>query len=385
MTTREDIELYVMGEYDGDVSALEGALDGDAALAAVAADEARFELPREIEDPVVSSRTGGDAMMYMALLSEEMTVQQRADYALRFIQPVLSTVEGVGEARVLGSGNFAMRIWLNPTEMAAFGVTAMDVDDAIRRLASPDQNVVEGAYRDIMQAADAAIVPLTGALSDPSPQVRLHSARIMLGILSLDPVTIRGIRPRMPELLPRMLAALIERFSDPDPEVRRTVPLVIQSALGQTDLDALGAYDPNEALLGALSDPNETVRLTAATTIMVLEGTPDMTRAPTMVMLLDATHDESIRVRRTIIAAISNRVENELIATVPSCEGCDRVLPVLMAALNDPDDAIRFQAAPALALLDPATDRLVPLLISAGSRHVSILSPLPRDARAGAA
>jgi multidrug efflux pump len=95
--------------------------------------EARFELPREIEDPVVSNRSGGDAMMYMALLSDQMSVQQRADYAMRFIQPVLSTVEGVGEARVLGSGNFAMRIWLNPTKMAAFGVTAMDVDDAIRK------------------------------------------------------------------------------------------------------------------------------------------------------------------------------------------------------------------------------------------------------------
>jgi hydrophobe/amphiphile efflux-1 (HAE1) family protein len=95
--------------------------------------EARFELPRDVEDPVVSNRTGGDAMMYLALLSEEMSVQQRADYAMRFIQPVLSTVEGVGEARVLGSGNFAMRIWLNPARMAAFGVTAMDVDDAIRR------------------------------------------------------------------------------------------------------------------------------------------------------------------------------------------------------------------------------------------------------------
>jgi multidrug efflux pump len=95
--------------------------------------EARFELPRDVEDPVVSNRSGGDAMMYMALLSNEMSVQQRADYAMRFIQPVLSTVEGVGEAQVLGSGNFAMRIWLNPTKMAAFGVTAMDVDGAVRR------------------------------------------------------------------------------------------------------------------------------------------------------------------------------------------------------------------------------------------------------------
>ena len=95
--------------------------------------EARFELPREVEDPVVTNRTGGDSMMYLALLSDEMSVQQRADYGMRFIQPVLSTVEGVGEARMLSSGMFAMRVWLNPAKMAAFGVTATDVNAAIRR------------------------------------------------------------------------------------------------------------------------------------------------------------------------------------------------------------------------------------------------------------
>ncbi|MCR9276982.1 MAG: efflux RND transporter permease subunit [Pseudomonadaceae bacterium] len=95
--------------------------------------EARFELPREVEDPVVANRTGGDAMMYLALLSEQMSVQQLADYAARSIQPVLSTVEGVGEARILGSGFFAMRIWLNPARMAAFNVTAIDVNAALRR------------------------------------------------------------------------------------------------------------------------------------------------------------------------------------------------------------------------------------------------------------
>ena len=95
--------------------------------------EARFELPREVEDPVVTNRTGGDALMYLALLSDEMSVQQIADYGMRSVQPVLSTVDGVGEARILGSGLFAMRIWLNPAKMAAFGVTATDVNAAIRR------------------------------------------------------------------------------------------------------------------------------------------------------------------------------------------------------------------------------------------------------------
>ena len=34
---------------------------------------------------------------------------------------------------MLGSGEFAMRVWLNPAKMAAFGVTAQDVSHAIRR------------------------------------------------------------------------------------------------------------------------------------------------------------------------------------------------------------------------------------------------------------
>ena len=95
--------------------------------------EARFELPREVEDPVVSNRTGGDGMLYLAFLSDQMSVQQTTDYAMRTIQPVLSTIEGVGEARILTGGVFAVRLWLNPAKMAAYGVTARDVNDAVRR------------------------------------------------------------------------------------------------------------------------------------------------------------------------------------------------------------------------------------------------------------
>ena len=95
--------------------------------------EARFELPREVEDPVVSNRTGGDGMMYLTFLSDQMSVQQTTDYAMRTIQPVLSTIEGVGEARILSGGVFAVRLWLHPAKMAAYGVTARDVNDAVRR------------------------------------------------------------------------------------------------------------------------------------------------------------------------------------------------------------------------------------------------------------
>ena len=95
--------------------------------------EAKFELPREVEDPVVTTTFGDDAMMYMAFLSEQMSIQQINDYVRREIQPEMSTLRGVGEAKVLSDRNFAMRVWLNPTKMAAYGVTATDVSAAIRR------------------------------------------------------------------------------------------------------------------------------------------------------------------------------------------------------------------------------------------------------------
>ncbi len=102
--------------------------------------EAKFELPREVLDPVVTTAFGDDAMMYMAFLSDEMSIQQINDYVRRNIQPELSTVEGVGEAKVLSDREFAMRIWLDPSRMAAFGVTATDVTDAVR-----EQNVIAAA------------------------------------------------------------------------------------------------------------------------------------------------------------------------------------------------------------------------------------------------
>jgi len=102
--------------------------------------EAKFELPREVEDPVVTNTFGDDAMMYMAFLSKQMSIQQIVDYVTRNVQPELSTLEGVGEAKVLSTSEFAMRVWLNPARMAAFGVTAKDVNDAIRQ-----QNFISAA------------------------------------------------------------------------------------------------------------------------------------------------------------------------------------------------------------------------------------------------
>src|SRR3990167_6800966 len=94
--------------------------------------EAKYELPAEAEDPVITKTTGDSfSLMYVGFSSSQMTSEQITDYISRVIQPKIETVPGVSEAKILGGNNFAMRIWLDPKRMAALGVSPSDVKQAL--------------------------------------------------------------------------------------------------------------------------------------------------------------------------------------------------------------------------------------------------------------
>lgn len=58
------------------------------------------------------------------------------NYALMNVKDELAKVQGVGMVRLFGSGDYAMRIWLNPEKIAERNLTANDVINAVR-----EQNV----------------------------------------------------------------------------------------------------------------------------------------------------------------------------------------------------------------------------------------------------
>ncbi len=111
--------------------------DIDAAFVDITAKVAqqRRELPLDAEDTIVAKDMGmgGDELMFLAFSSNVLSLEQITDYLDRVVVPVLSTAKGVGEARIDGGRQFAMRLWLDPERLAAFGLTASDVLQAIRR------------------------------------------------------------------------------------------------------------------------------------------------------------------------------------------------------------------------------------------------------------
>ena len=110
--------------------------------------EVKYRLPREVDDPVVTKSTGEPtAVMYLSFVSDTVPLPAITDAVVRVAQPAVSTVPGVASVEVVGGQNLAMRVWLDPARLAAHGLSAGDVAEALRRnnvQAAPGQT--KGAF-----------------------------------------------------------------------------------------------------------------------------------------------------------------------------------------------------------------------------------------------
>jgi multidrug efflux pump len=83
---------------------------------------------------VTTVKSSPDLTMVVHILSpsERYNNLYLRNYAALNIKDQLAKIEGVGTVRVFGSGDYAMRIWVNPDKIAERGLTATDVVGAIR-------------------------------------------------------------------------------------------------------------------------------------------------------------------------------------------------------------------------------------------------------------
>src|ERR1700693_5912383 len=90
------------------------------------------QLPPGTLQPTLTVKIGQtiDAM-YIGFNSDTLAPNQITDYLTRVVQPKLQAVPGVQTAGLLGQKVFALRAWLDPQKLAAFGLTATDVSQAL--------------------------------------------------------------------------------------------------------------------------------------------------------------------------------------------------------------------------------------------------------------
>jgi len=90
------------------------------------------QLPTGAQQPVLTVQIGQtiDAM-YIGFDSSILPSNKITDYLVRVVQPKLQAVQGVQTAELIGAKNFALRAWLDPKRLAAYGLTAADVSQAL--------------------------------------------------------------------------------------------------------------------------------------------------------------------------------------------------------------------------------------------------------------
>src|SRR5512145_315945 len=110
--------------------------DVDAAAADVRDRVSRiaYLLPEAALDPVVA-KIEADAfpIMWIALVSDRHSAMELTDYADRYLTDPMKALPGVATVVIGGERKYSMRVWLDRERLAAQGLTAQDVEDALRR------------------------------------------------------------------------------------------------------------------------------------------------------------------------------------------------------------------------------------------------------------
>jgi HAE1 family hydrophobic/amphiphilic exporter-1 len=96
------------------------------------------QLPDTVQKQGVSiKKVSTNILQVVSLYAEDERFDETylSNYALINLQYPLGRIPGVGQIKIVGAGSYSMRIWLNPERLKYYGLTTMDVADAVR-----DQN-----------------------------------------------------------------------------------------------------------------------------------------------------------------------------------------------------------------------------------------------------
>lgn len=92
-------------------------------------------LPQDLTSPPVVSKAdaNSDYIISMTVQSNLRNPLQLTEYANNVLMERLQTIPGVSSIMILGEKKYAMRIWLDPSKLGAYNLTALDVQAALNR------------------------------------------------------------------------------------------------------------------------------------------------------------------------------------------------------------------------------------------------------------
>src|SRR5207344_3365559 len=97
--------------------------------------QASRSLPQDIDAPpiVTKADANSDFILILAVQSRTKGLLELSDYAENVLQQQFQTINQVSAINIFGQKRYAMRIWLEPDKMNAYGVAFTDINDALNK------------------------------------------------------------------------------------------------------------------------------------------------------------------------------------------------------------------------------------------------------------
>lgn len=93
----------------------------------------RGELPPSADEPIVSKQdSNAQPIIWLGLFGKDYNTLELSDFAYNVFTEKLQRLNGVGAVIIGGNRKYAMRVWLDPRRLAAYGVTVTDVERALQ-------------------------------------------------------------------------------------------------------------------------------------------------------------------------------------------------------------------------------------------------------------
>src|SRR5215471_10990338 len=230
-------------------------------------------LPPQSQQPALQVQVGQlISAMYLGFRSEVLQPNQITDYVVRVVQPKLQAVPGVQTVNIFGARNFALRAWLDPEKLAAYGLTASDVNQAlaandyisglgntkgqmvqVNMTASTDLHSIDEFRNLVVKQANGAVVRLSDV------------ATVVLGAEDYNTnITYNGqnsIALAIDIAPDANLLEVMKRVHDVFPQIRSQLPQGLEGAI---------IYDASSYVSTAISEVESTIAQTLIIVMLVV-------------------------------------------------------------------------------------------------------------------
>ena len=230
-------------------------------------------LPRDCDPPTVA-KADADAnpILFLTVESGKRSLLQLSELAELTLKEQLQTISGVSAVNIFGQKRYSMRLWIDPAKLAGYGLTPMDVRNAINR-----ENV-ELPSGSIEGTTTQLTIRTMGLMSTPkefNDLIIKQSGDLIvrfqdIGRAELGPEDIRGILKR--EGVPMVMVAMIPQpgsnHIDIVDEVYRRLEYIKKDLPEDVVINV--NYDNTEYIRSSIKEVQETIYIAFVLVVIII-------------------------------------------------------------------------------------------------------------------